>query len=64
MKHMTFKEWNEAGFRVCKGEKAAGRNEAGLPVFTERQVEEMRHYTLTDQEDADFGSAMGIDWHD
>lgn len=34
----TFKQWITCGFVVNKGQKATGRNSAGIPTFTRDQV--------------------------
>jgi len=49
MKYKTFDKWKELGFHVIEGEKSYGRNKAGVPVFSEDQVEETE--TLYDDMD-------------
>ena len=34
----TFAEWGENGYRVIQGQKATGKNAAGIATFTEDQV--------------------------
>ena len=34
----TFDEWSEEGYRIDKGSKATGRNEAGVCTFDRSQV--------------------------
>jgi hypothetical protein len=36
----TYDEWKDLGFHICRGEKSCGRDEKGIPVFSELQVEE------------------------
>lgn len=40
MIYATFNAWSEAGFKVLKGAKAHKRNDDGVAVFSEMQVEE------------------------
>ena len=47
MKH-TWKEWNELGYRIIKGEKSCERNEKGICVFDESQV--IEHKELSPEE--------------
>jgi hypothetical protein len=35
----TYDEWKLAGFHVVKGEKSVGKNNLGIAVFSELQVE-------------------------
>lgn len=48
----TYDEWKECGFHVLRGERACGRNEHGVALFSELQVEE----DFDDYEDV-FGGA-------
>lgn len=34
----TFQEWSDHGYRIKKGSKATGRNEAGVATFIRNQV--------------------------
>ena len=38
--YKTYDEWQELGYHVVRGQKFQGRNELGIPVFHEEQVEE------------------------
>lgn len=40
MKDETFDDWKILGYRVKRGEKATGRNKAGVATFKREQVEE------------------------
>lgn len=47
MEKLTFNEWKEKGYIVLKGEKACGRNEKGVAVFSEKQVTPIKHRIIS-----------------
>ena len=44
MKSKTYAGWREIGYQVIRGEKASGRDKAGVPTFTRDQVEEVDRF--------------------
>jgi len=44
MKDETFEDWKILGYRVKRGEKATGRNKAGVATFKREQVEEDENF--------------------
>lgn len=51
MKYKTLKEWNEAGFYVRKGEHSFKKNLKNIPLFSEKQVEVSKQYSVDYNED-------------
>lgn len=43
-KAKTFKEWNDEGYQIKRGERAVGRNVVGEAVFSDAQVQPRRKY--------------------
>ncbi len=60
----SFNSWKALGYSIKKGSKAIWFNSDNEPMFSNDQVQknDKFEYELDAQEDADFGSAMGIDW--
>lgn len=46
----TFNEWKAKGFHVKRGQKATGRNAAGVATFTKAQVERNIEYDYEEED--------------
>ncbi len=50
MKAKTYKEWQELGYQVRKGEKSTGRNKKLEPTFTREQVEDLPDWRKNEEQ--------------
>jgi len=59
VQHRTYFNWKKAGFQVQKGSKSTKKNIAGVALFSEDQVEEIKQreedWQEEEQRDNDFG---------
>ncbi len=61
----SFKEWNNLGFYIRKGERSYRRDDRGNPLFSEDQVKEKRRESRREEGDRGYDPFFGDDcWDD